>query len=90
MIALTDRQFTCYECGGDVAMAVGDGRTMPYPISNGHEVQCEVPANFPLDTCMRCGAVYLCERDCELLDEVFREQVLQIQLHERLGLPAEV
>jgi hypothetical protein len=62
------RLFHCADCGGDVVLAVGPGRTAPHR----RGVELPVPADFAIPTCALCGETYLTAGESARLAELQR------------------
>lgn len=62
------RLFHCAECGGDVVLAVGPGRTELHR----RGVELPVPADFAIPTCRLCGETYLTADESARLAELQR------------------
>lgn len=54
MARMSERLFTCAECGGDVFAMTGLGRT----VENERGVVLPVPDDLAAPTCVRCGEEY--------------------------------
>jgi hypothetical protein len=60
--------FTCPECGGDVEVATGPGRTMQYQRS---VPEFPIPDDFELPTCKECGETFVpADKERELEDHL--------------------
>lgn len=65
---MSERMFRCCECGGDVYMTGGNGRT--YRRTRTEEVR--IPDELPLPTCAKCGEWYWCEDTSAALERAYQ------------------
>ncbi|HZF50454.1 MAG TPA: helix-turn-helix transcriptional regulator [Polyangiaceae bacterium] len=66
----TFETFPCAECGHDVELATGTGRTREYV--QGHHLP--IPDNFLLPTCTSCGETYTTQEISEALDAMLSRE----------------
>jgi hypothetical protein len=57
----------CIECGGTIEPVIGPGRMRQY-----RHVTLELPTDFVMPTCQRCGAIWLDTPTVHRLDTVLR------------------
>lgn len=67
--------FSCAECGHDVELASGHGRTREYV--RGHHLP--IPDDFQLPTCNFCGETYTNQEVSERLDKILELEFVRIQ-----------
>lgn len=68
----------CSECGGDVRLAAGAGRTREFR----RGVMLAVPNDFEIPTCSRCGEEFMTPEVSEKLDAVLLREHLRRQAQE--------
>lgn len=59
------KPFRCPECGGEVRLSTGTGRTTHY-----HKMVLPLPDDMKLPTCNKCGERYVDSRTAKMVDEV--------------------
>jgi hypothetical protein len=69
------KSFSCGECGHQVGLHAGPGRTHDYAVG----VTIAIPDDFPIPTCPRCGEVYILPEVAEELEPILREKFLSAQ-----------
>lgn len=74
---MNDRLFRCHECGGDVLMSTGTGRSFPYTAT----VELPIPTDFEAPTCDRCNAMFLNDETWQRLEPIFNKLWLEFQMN---------